>query len=84
MQFKIEVQDDAGVWSDVQGDDGKILIYNDEGAARAALAEPEVQKRFVEQGWIAGGAAPAEVDGRLRREAATWKAIVERTGVKVE
>src|SRR5439155_3730 len=45
-------------------------------AARAALAEPEVQKRFVEQGWIAGGAAPAEVDERLRREAATWKAIV--------
>jgi len=52
--------------------------------ARAALAEPEVQQRFVEQGWIAGGAPPTEVAARLRREAATWKAIVERTGVKVE
>ena len=52
--------------------------------ARAALADPEVQKRFVEQGWIAGGALPADVAERLRREAATWKAIVERTGVKVE
>jgi tripartite-type tricarboxylate transporter receptor subunit TctC len=51
---------------------------------RAALADPEVQKRFVEQGWIAGGAPPAEVAERLRREAAAWKAIVERTGVKVE
>ena len=39
MQFKIEVQDDAGVWSDVRGDDGKILVFDDEGAARAALAE---------------------------------------------
>jgi tripartite-type tricarboxylate transporter receptor subunit TctC len=53
-------------------------------AARAALAEPEVQKRFVEQGWIAGGAPPSEVVERLRREAATWKEIAERTGVKVE
>ena len=53
-------------------------------AAAAALAEPDVQKRFVEQGWIAGGAPPSEVAERLRREAATWKAIVERTGVKVE
>ena len=52
--------------------------------ARAALGDPEVQKRFVELGWIAGGAAPSETSERLRREAATWKAIVERTGVKVE
>jgi hypothetical protein len=39
VQFKIEVRDDAGVWSDVRGDDGKILLFGDEGAARAALAE---------------------------------------------
>ena len=39
MQFKIEVQDDAGVWSDVRGADGKILMFNDEAAARAVLAE---------------------------------------------
>jgi tripartite-type tricarboxylate transporter receptor subunit TctC len=51
---------------------------------RATLAEPEVQKRYVEQGWIAGGGAPAEVAERFRREAAAWKAIVERTGVRVE
>jgi hypothetical protein len=38
VQFKIEVQDDAGVWSDVRGDDGKTLLFDDEGAARAALA----------------------------------------------
>ena len=39
MQFKIEVQDETGVWSDVHGPDGKLLIFDDEGAARAALAE---------------------------------------------
>jgi hypothetical protein len=39
VQFKIEVQDDAGVWTDVRDDDGKVLVFNDEGAARAALTE---------------------------------------------
>jgi len=39
MQFKIEVQDETGIWSDVRGADGKILVYDDEAAARAALAE---------------------------------------------
>jgi hypothetical protein len=39
VQFKIEVRDDAGIWSDVRGADGNILVFNDEGAARAALSE---------------------------------------------
>ena len=39
MQFKIEVQDDTGIWSDVRGTDGKLLVFDDEAAARAALAE---------------------------------------------
>ena len=37
--FKIEVQDDKGIWSDVVADDGKLLTYEHEDAARAALAE---------------------------------------------
>jgi len=36
--FKIEVQDDKGIWSDVYGDDGKLLTYEKEEEARAALA----------------------------------------------
>ena len=39
MKYKIEVQDDTGIWSDVRGSDGTILTFDDEGAARAALAE---------------------------------------------
>jgi hypothetical protein len=39
MRYKIEVQDETGIWSDVRGDDGAVLIYDDENAARAALAE---------------------------------------------
>ena len=39
MQFKIEVQDEKGIWSDVFGDDGKLLTFDDEAAARAALVQ---------------------------------------------
>jgi hypothetical protein len=39
MRYKIEVQDETGIWTDVRGADGAVLIYDDEDAARAALAE---------------------------------------------
>jgi len=39
MQFKIEVQDETGIWSDVRGADGKVLVFDDEASARTALAE---------------------------------------------
>ena len=37
--FKIEVEDDKGIWSDVRGADGKILMFEKEEDARAKLAE---------------------------------------------
>ncbi|MDD5328929.1 MAG: hypothetical protein PHX38_02915 [Sulfuricella sp.] len=37
--FKIEVEDDKGVWSDVRGADGSILTFGSEEGARAKLAE---------------------------------------------
>jgi hypothetical protein len=37
--FKIEVEDDKGIWTDVRGDDGRVLTYDTEEAARAALRE---------------------------------------------
>jgi hypothetical protein len=39
MQYKIEVQDETGVWSDVRGADGKPLVFDDESKARAELAQ---------------------------------------------
>ncbi len=39
QKFKIEVEDDKGVWHDERGPDGAPLIFDDEGAARAKLAE---------------------------------------------
>ena len=37
--FKIEVEDGNGIWSDIRGDDGEVLTFASEDAARAALAE---------------------------------------------
>lgn len=39
QKFKIEVEDGKGRWSDVRGADGSILTFDDEGVARARLAE---------------------------------------------
>jgi hypothetical protein len=39
MRYKIEVMDDTGIWSDVRGADGKVLVFADEESARTALAQ---------------------------------------------
>ena len=39
MRYKIEIQDETGIWSDVRGGDGKPLVFDDEAQARAALNE---------------------------------------------
>jgi hypothetical protein len=36
--FKIEVEDDRGLWSDVRDDDGTLLTFEREDDARARLA----------------------------------------------
>jgi biotin carboxylase len=37
--FKIEIEDNKGIWSDVYGDDGKLLTFATESEACAALAQ---------------------------------------------
>jgi len=39
MRYKIELQDETGIWSDVRGADGQPLVFDDEAKARAALSE---------------------------------------------
>ena len=39
QKFRIETEDDKGLWHDERGTDGAPLIFDDEGAARAKLAE---------------------------------------------
>jgi tripartite-type tricarboxylate transporter receptor subunit TctC len=51
---------------------------------RAVLADPDIQQKLVEQGAVAIGNTPAEARERMRSEAQAWKAIVEKTGAKVD
>ena len=37
--FKIEVEAENGIWSDVRGADGALLTFTSQDAARAKLAE---------------------------------------------
>jgi hypothetical protein len=37
--YKIEVQEENGLWHDVRGADGKVLTFEKESAARAKLLE---------------------------------------------
>ena len=39
MKFKIEVEDEKGIWSDVHDAAGKLLTFDKEEDARAALAQ---------------------------------------------
>ena len=39
MRYKIEYEDDKGIWHDVFGADGTLLVFDDEGKARAELAK---------------------------------------------
>ena len=38
-KFKIEVENGKGIWSDVYATMARMLVFDSEGAARAALAE---------------------------------------------
>ena len=37
--FKIEVEDNRGIWSDVRGSDGNVLTFENEADARVKLRE---------------------------------------------
>jgi hypothetical protein len=37
--YKIEVEDDRGLWIDVRGSNGEVLTFESVESARAALAE---------------------------------------------
>jgi tripartite-type tricarboxylate transporter receptor subunit TctC len=51
---------------------------------RAALMDAEVQKKYQDLGVIPLGNTPAETLERMRVEARSWKAIVEKSGAKAD
>jgi hypothetical protein len=67
--FKIEVQDDRGVWSDVRGADGNVLTFEKEDDARAKLRE--LYPVLVQMEKFAGGKRTRVV--RIFRTDDEWK-----------
>jgi tripartite-type tricarboxylate transporter receptor subunit TctC len=49
-----------------------------------ALAAPELQKRFFDNGVAAAPQTPAEFTKFVNAETATWKKVVTISGAKVE
>ena len=69
LMFKIEVEDENGVWSDVRGADGAILTFKNENDARAKLAE--LYPIMVQMEKYAGGKHTRVV--RIFRTDHEWK-----------
>lgn len=67
--FKIEVQDNRGIWSDVRGGDGNVLMFEDEDSARAKLRE--LYPVLVQMEKYAGGKRTRVV--RVFRTDEEWK-----------
>lgn len=49
---------------------------------RTVLADPEVQRKYQDQGMVPVGNTPAEFAERMAVEAREWKAIIEKSGAK--
>ena len=66
-----------------KGTDARIVARLAE-EMRAALADPEARRRLVELGSIAVGTTPGEFAAFIRTEAARYRQVVERGGIKIE
>jgi hypothetical protein len=67
--FKIETEDDNGIWTDVRGADGKVLTFDTQEAAQAELAK--LFPVLVQMEKYAGGKRTRVV--RVFRTDAEWK-----------
>jgi tripartite-type tricarboxylate transporter receptor subunit TctC len=47
----------------------------------ASLAEPELQKRFLDLGMEAHASTPAELEARLKADIAKWTPVIEKAGI---
>ncbi|RZL55009.1 MAG: tripartite tricarboxylate transporter substrate binding protein [Variovorax sp.] len=62
----------------------KELVDRLAGAARAALASPEMARRLAEEGLVPVGSTPAEFQTFIATEIVRWRKVVVATGAKPE
>jgi tripartite-type tricarboxylate transporter receptor subunit TctC len=76
---------DASIWVGLFAPKGtpQPVIERINREVRSTLAQPDVQKRFVESGGAeAVGMTPAEFLARIKSDAVRYKRVVEQAGVK--
>jgi tripartite-type tricarboxylate transporter receptor subunit TctC len=54
------------------------------GLVRQIIKDPEVEKRFVEMGYVTTGSTPEEYHAKLTSETALWTKVVKENGIKIE
>jgi tripartite-type tricarboxylate transporter receptor subunit TctC len=62
----------------------KELVDRLAGAARAALASPEMARRLADEGLVPVGSTPAEFQTFVATEIVRWRKVVVATGAKPE
>ena len=77
---------EADAWVGFQAPAGtpKPIIDKIYQAVVKALAQPDVQAKFADQGLIAIGDTPEQAAQYIKNDVERWKVIVERAGVTVQ
>lgn len=62
----------------------KAIVTRLASEIRTVMSDPQVRRKFAEQGAIPIADSPDDFANRMRTESRQWKAIIEKTGVKPE
>jgi tripartite-type tricarboxylate transporter receptor subunit TctC len=54
------------------------------GLVRQIIKDPDVEKRFVEMGYVTTGSTPEEYHAKLKFETERWTKVVKENNIKVE
>jgi tripartite-type tricarboxylate transporter receptor subunit TctC len=49
-----------------------------------ALADPAIQKKLVDAGYVAGGSTPEELGMRLKADIARWSVLIKSLGIRLD
>src|SRR6202167_5666474 len=49
-----------------------------------ALADPAIQKKLVDTGYVAGGSTPEELEQRLKADIVRWSGVIKSLGIKLD
>lgn len=60
------------------------IIARLENAVKKVLADPELQQKLREQGFVAGNLSARQFKADLQKEAPYWQDIIKKAGVKLE